>query len=76
MIKAGAPKPDITSVTAFERTLRAARTITYVPTGASGIAFLATLEKLGLADAMKAKTKPAASGDEVNASVTSASGAP
>ena len=71
MIKAGAPKPDVGSVAAFERTLRAARTITYVPTGASGIAFVATLEKLGLADAMKAKTKAAASGDEVNANVTS-----
>ena len=71
MIKAGAPKPDVSSVAAFERTLRAARAITYVPTGASGIAFVATLEKLGLADAMKAKTKTAASGDEVNANVTS-----
>lgn len=71
MIKAGAPKPDVSSVAAFERTLRAARTITYVPTGASGIAFVATLERLGLADAIKAKTKTAASGDEVNANVTS-----
>ncbi len=71
MLKAGAPKPDVSSVAAFERTLRAARTITYVPTGASGIAFVATLEKLGLAEAVKAKTKPAASGDEVNANVTS-----
>jgi len=71
MIKAGAPKPDVSSVAAFERALRAARTITYVPTGASGIAFVATLEKLGLADAMKPKTKAAASGDEVNANITS-----
>ena len=73
MIKAGAPKPDVSSVAAFERALRAARTITYVPTGASGIAFVATLEKLGLADAMKPKTKAAASGDEVNANITSGS---
>ena len=70
MIKAGAPKPDVSSVAAFQRTLRAARSITYVPTGASGIAFVATLEKLGLADAVKAKTKTAASGDEVNANIT------
>lgn len=71
MIKAGAPKPDVSSVAAFERTLRAARTITYVATGASGIAFVATLEKLGLAGVVKAKTKTAASGDEVNANITS-----
>jgi molybdate transport system substrate-binding protein len=70
MIKAGAPKPDVSSVAAFQRTLRAARSITYVPTGASGIAFVATLEKLGLAEALKARTKTAASGDEVNANIT------
>ena len=70
MIKAGAPKPDVSSVAAFQRTLRAARSITYVPTGASGIAFVATLEKLGLAEALKARTKTAASGGEVNANIT------
>lgn len=71
MVKAGAAKPDVSSVAAFERTLRSARTITYAPTGASGIAFVATLEKLGLAEAMKAKTKAAASGDEVASNITS-----
>lgn len=70
MIKAGARKPDLSSVDAFKRTLAGARAITYVPTGASGVLFLATLEKLGIADAVKAKAKPAASGDEVNANIT------
>lgn len=70
MVKAGARKPDLSSVDAFKRTMLGARAITYVPTGASGVLFLATLEKLGIADAVKAKAKPAASGDEVNANVT------
>jgi len=71
MVKAGAPKPDVSSVDAFTRTVRAARAITYVPTGASGVAFVATLESLGVADAVKAKAKPAASGAEVNANILS-----
>jgi molybdate transport system substrate-binding protein len=69
MIKAGARKPDVGSVDAFKRTLQAVHAITYVPTGASGVAFVAILEKLGIADAMKARTKAAASGDEVNANI-------
>jgi molybdate transport system substrate-binding protein len=71
MVKAGAPKPDVRSVDAFKRTVLSARAITYVSTGASGVAFLATLEKLGIADAVKAKAKPVTSGDEVNANITS-----
>ena len=70
MIKAGAPKPDVRSVEALKRTLLSARATTYVPTGASGVAFLATLEKLGIAEAVKAKARPAATGDEVNANIT------
>jgi molybdate transport system substrate-binding protein len=70
MIKAGAPKPDVSSVDAFTRTLLAARAVTYVPTGASGVAFLSTIEKLGISEALKAKARPAATGDEVNANVT------
>jgi len=71
MIKAGARKPDVSSVDAFTRTLLGARGITYVPSGASGVAFLATVEKLGIGDAVKANARPAASVDEVNANITS-----
>lgn len=69
MIKAGAPKPDVSSVDAFTRALLTTRAITYVPTGASGVLFLATLEKLGISDAVKAKARPAATGEEVNANI-------
>lgn len=69
MIREGAPKPDVSTVEAFRRTLVGAKSITYVPSGASGIAFLATIEKMGIADAVKAKAKPAANGDQVNANI-------
>jgi molybdate transport system substrate-binding protein len=71
MVKAGAPKPDVSTVDGFRRALLGARALTYVTTGASGIAFVATLQKLGLADALKARTKAAASGDDVAASIVS-----
>jgi len=71
MIKAGTRKPDVSSVDAFQRTLLGATSVTYASAGASGVAFLATIEKLGIAAAVKAKAKPAATGDEVNANITS-----
>jgi molybdate transport system substrate-binding protein len=69
MIKAGARKPDVSSVDAFKKTLLAAKSITFASAGASGIAFLATAKQLGIADAIK--TKPAASGEEVNHNILS-----
>jgi len=70
MVKEGTPKLDVGTVDAFKRTLLAAPSLTYVPAGASGVAFLATAKQLGIAQAIELKTKPAASGDEVNANVT------
>jgi molybdate transport system substrate-binding protein len=69
MIPAGARKPDVSTVDAFKKTLVGAKAVTLVPAGASGVAFLATAKKLGIADTIK--TTPAANGDEVNANVTS-----
>jgi len=69
MIKAGAHKPDVSSVEAFKKTLLAAKSITLASAGASGIAFLATAKQLGIADAIK--TRPAASGEEVNQNILS-----
>lgn len=69
MTRAGAKRLDVSTVDAFKKTLVDAKAITFVPAGASGVAFLATVKKLGIADTIK--TKQAASGDEVNANVTS-----
>lgn len=51
----GAPRPDISTVESFKRTLLAARSVAYSQAGASGIHFRNVLDKLGIADAIKAK---------------------
>lgn len=71
MIRAGAKKPDVSSVDAFKKTLLGAKAVTFVPAGASGVAFLAIVKQLGIADAIK--TKAAASGEEVNGNITGGS---
>ncbi len=71
MIRAGAPKPNVSTAEAFRQTLLGAKSITYVTTGASGVAFLATIERMGIADAIKAKAKPVANGELVNANILS-----
>lgn len=53
----GAPQPDISSVDAFKRALLNAKSVAYTTAGASGIYFAGLIEKLGIADAIKAKAK-------------------
>lgn len=55
-VKAGAPKPDISSTEALKKTLLAAKSIGY-STGPSGIYVIALFERLGLADQIKPKLK-------------------
>jgi molybdate transport system substrate-binding protein len=66
-IKSGAHKPDITSAEALKETLKKAKSIAYsdpAAGGASGVHFAAVLDRLGIADEMKAKTKfPPAGGN-------------
>jgi molybdate transport system substrate-binding protein len=71
MVRAGAPTLDVGTVDAFKRTLLAATSLTYAPAGASGVAFQATLKQLGIAEAVEARTKAPAPGQDMNASVTS-----
>jgi len=53
-----APKPDISSVAAFKRALLDAKSIGYLQAG-SGAYLAVLLERLGIADAIKAKvTRP------------------
>ena len=56
-VKAGAPKPDISTLDAFKRTLLAAKSIAYSDS-ASGV-YLSTelFPKLGVADQIKAKSR-------------------
>src|SRR6266446_3400217 len=53
-VKAGAPKPDISTPDKLKAALLAAKTVGYSQ-GASGQHFLAVLQKLGIADVVKAK---------------------
>jgi molybdate transport system substrate-binding protein len=58
-VRAGAAKPDISSVEAFRRTLLAAKSIVYTDPavlGASQISFEKILERLGIAREIKAKS--------------------
>ena len=59
-IRRGAPRPDISSAEALKRTLLAAKSIAYSDPaggGASGIVFAQVVEKLGIAEQLKSKTK-------------------
>jgi molybdate transport system substrate-binding protein len=53
VVRAGAPKPDVSSVEAFKQTLLQAKSITYLPV--PGVPQL--LERLNLKDALASKTK-------------------
>ncbi|MEA2903677.1 MAG: molybdate transport system substrate-binding protein [Alphaproteobacteria bacterium] len=54
-VRAGAPKPDIATVAAFKAALLNAKTVAY-SRGTSGLHFETVVERLGLTDALKAKT--------------------
>jgi molybdate transport system substrate-binding protein len=57
VVRAGAPKPDISSADAFKRTLLRAKSITYAAEGATGMYLAGLFQRLGIAEEMKAKTK-------------------
>lgn len=56
-VKAGAPKPDISTPEAFKRAMLAAKSIAYARTGASGIIAAKLMDRLGIAEQLKDKTK-------------------
>ena len=60
-VKAGAPKPDISSVDALKNTLLAAKAIGY-STGPSGNYLIGMFERLGIADQVKPKLKQTPTG--------------
>jgi molybdate transport system substrate-binding protein len=60
MVKAGAPKPDVSTVEAFKQALLAAKSVAYIDPasgGSSGIYVAGLLDKLGIADQIKPKAK-------------------
>jgi molybdate transport system substrate-binding protein len=73
-VKAGAPKPDISTPEALKRTLLNAKSISYSEPsagGASGVYFAKLLERMGIAEEMKPKTKyPPPGGFSANLLIT------
>jgi len=64
-IKAGAPKPDISTPEAFKKALLASKAVSYTNPasgGASGVYTAKQIEKMGITEQMKGKTKHPPSG--------------
>lgn len=55
-VRAGRPKPDVSTAQAIKQSLLAAKSIGYVKVGAGTPAFLDMIEKLGITDALRNKT--------------------
>jgi len=70
-VRAGAPKPDISTVEGFKNALLAAKSIGFSQ-GSSGVHLMDLIERLGIADAVKAKAVvPKERGQRVGALVAS-----
>jgi molybdate transport system substrate-binding protein len=56
-VKAGTPKPDIATPEALKRAVLAAKSVGFSKEGASGVAFARVLDRLGIAEQVRAKYK-------------------
>jgi molybdate transport system substrate-binding protein len=54
-VRAGAPKPDVSSTAALKAALLAAKSIAHTTSGASGIHFSGVAKRLGIAEEIRAK---------------------
>src|SRR3954465_5893178 len=57
-VRAGAPKPDISTPDALKKTLLNAKSIASIPESATGYLLAGIYERLGMTEAMKARIKP------------------
>src|SRR6185295_14313858 len=78
IVPAGSPKPRIETVPDFRRALLEAKVVVYANPaggGAAGVHIARVIEKLGLSDQMKAKTKFGAGGDVAEVTLAEGPGA-
>ncbi len=68
-VRAGAPRPDIATADALKAALSQAKSIATIPASAGGALALKLFERLGLAPAMKAKTRALAGPAELLAAM-------
>ena len=57
-VRVGTPKPDLNTPAAFRKSMLDAQSIAYIPASAAGSYVTGVFERLGIAEQMKAKTKP------------------
>ncbi|WP_375415359.1 molybdate ABC transporter substrate-binding protein [uncultured Bradyrhizobium sp.] len=65
IVRAGTPKPDISTADALKKMLLDAKSITFLPASAAGAYVSSVFERLGIAEAMKAKMVPQTSTGEI-----------
>jgi molybdate transport system substrate-binding protein len=58
VVRAGSPRPDVGTPEALKQTLLGASSIAFVPESAAGAYVLKVFDRLGITEAMKAKTRP------------------
>jgi molybdate transport system substrate-binding protein len=78
VVPAGDPKPSIASVEDFKRALLAAKVVVYANPaggGAAGVHIARLIEKLGITEQLKPKTRLAAGGDVTEVALAQGSGA-
>jgi len=61
IVRAGAPKPDISTPESFKKAMLGAPSIAFLPASAAGAHITKVFERLGIAEEMKPKTKVQAS---------------
>jgi molybdate transport system substrate-binding protein len=65
-VRAGAPKPDISSVDAFKRALLNAKSVAYAKDGTGGMHFQSVLQRLGISKEMEPKIRATSAADPAN----------
>jgi molybdate transport system substrate-binding protein len=64
-MRAGAPKPDVSTPEALKKTLLEAKSIALLPASAAGAYVSSVFERLGITEAIKAKAKPQATTTQI-----------